>query len=218
MKTFNKIVAAVVVATSTVIAPMAFASEVGDTTLTAEACTDLVAIRVYDIDFGSFTATDVLGAADVDRAGTKNGAGQSGATQSTPTAPSGGADYYVEIDNPCYVVGTSGWTVDVQVSDMTDQNSVIPGTTGTPIAGSNHRLDADGTLYYFQNSPTNTAMTANSAVTDQAYDTAHLLVTHDGTDNGIAGYYGVNLTHEMDIPADQSVDEYKGTITVTYTE
>gem|GEM_PF-5090693 len=114
MKNLNKL-AALIVAATTIISPVAFAAD-GDTTLGAEACTDVKEVRVYDIDFGSFTATDVLGVSVDDRAGAKNGAGQSGATESTPTAPTTNQDFYVEIDNPCYDTnGGLGWYVDVMV-------------------------------------------------------------------------------------------------------
>lgn len=42
----------------------------GSTTLTGTACNDTVAVSIYDIDFGSYSASDVLGTTKVN-AGTK---------------------------------------------------------------------------------------------------------------------------------------------------
>lgn len=80
----------------------------GNTTLTGTACNDTVAVAVYDIDFGAFAATDVLGTIKIN-AGTKSG------TQRTPS--NGSADYYVYVTNTCHT--DNGWNVTIRATTMT---------------------------------------------------------------------------------------------------
>lgn len=173
----------------------------GGTTLSGAACSTPVTAQAYDIDFGTFLASDVYGTSK-NNAGTKTAGG--GGISRTPTSGSGGADFYVYASNPCVKVE---WVIQVIASGMT---GVIG---GTPIPASALLFSGANHIYRFNNSPANPQI--NYFPKDTNLSTAQTVMNHGGINNGIAGDYGVLLTHAIVIPANTAVSVYTGIFTVT---
>lgn len=179
----------------------ASAADNGNTTLSGAACSTLPSAQAYNIDFGTFLATDVYGTIKYN-GGTK-GVGGAG-SQRTPTNGSGGADYYAYITNPC---AKTGWTLTVDATDM-----AATGYTAIP-DDSLYFSGANG-YFRFNNSPANPQVTYTS-YGNTTLDSASTVLTHGGTYNAIAGDYGVLLTHTIAIPANSVPVLYQGNFVVT---
>ncbi len=171
------------------------------TSLSPGSCILGVTAEAYNIDFGTFSASDVYGQTKTNQ-GTKTGGGNG--ILRTPTSGSGNEDYYIYASNPCIKVE---WVVQVIASWMT-------GAIGwTPIPASALVFSGADLLFRFNDSPSNPQIINWPKDTNLA--TAQTVISHGGINNGIGGDYWVLLNHALIIPANTAVTQYTGTFTVT---
>ncbi len=176
----------------------------GTTTLSGAACGTPASVQAYSIDFGTYLASDVYSSIKYN-AGTK-GVGGAG-IQRTPNVGSGGADYYAYVTNPC---ARTGWVVQVDASSMTSM------TPGAPtIADTASTFSGAAGYFLFNSSPANPTVTHTAYPSTTDLSSARTVLTHGGTQNGIAGDYGVLLTHVLAIPVATPAALYTGTYSVT---
>lgn len=142
----------------------------GTTTLTGTSCDGTVTATEYDIDYGTFSPTDVLTAI-------KYNAGTKGGTSATPS--NGSAGVYIIASNTCQ--SDVSWSVRAQASPMTSMISGNP-----TIASGAQTFSGATTVYLFSGSASNNTITAAdfSATTDLS--TWRTILTKSSTNNGLA--------------------------------
>ena len=174
----------------------------GTTTLSGAACVTQPSVTAYNIDYGTFLASDVYGQA-------KNNAGTKGGSTYTPTFDGGdaGAGYFVYVSNPC--PDDVSWTVTVSATNMSGS------ITGTSISGGAQFFSGNSTLYRFDNSPANTTVTATNGTAQTSLGSATTVITKTSENNGLGGNFGRKFGHNIQIPQSQAVTYYAGTFTVT---
>lgn len=175
----------------------------GGTTLSGAACSTSPTVDAYSIDYGTFVASDVYGAIKYN-GGTKSG------TSRTPTFGGGGADYFVYVTAPC--PDDVSWSVTTSMTVMSGYG-ITPAPTAIPVASM--YFSGANTLFRFNNSPSNSTVTAADFSSTTDYSATRTVITKNATNNGLAGDYGVKFTHTVAIPANQPVAVYTGTHTVT---
>ncbi len=187
---------------STVVNENVFA-DAGTTTLSGAACATPVSAQAYDIDFGTYLASDVY-QNEKNNQGTK-GPGGAG-IQRLPSSLSGNADFYVYASNPC---GKQEWVIQVDASAMTSMTPGAPTIPDTKLifSGATH-------VFRFNNSPVNDQMLYFPKV-NADHSSARTVMSHGGINNGVAGDYGVLLTHAINIPVATPAATYTGTFTVS---
>jgi hypothetical protein len=201
-KLFNVALGAAIVAGALLLttANVGKASAQGVTTLAPAACASNPTASVYDIDFGTFTATDVYGTTKVN-AGTKSG------NSKTPTFGGGGADSFVYVSSPC--PDDVSWNVQIIATTMTGS------VTGSSIAPSALNFSGANTLFRFNNSPANTTVTAADFTSTTTLDASRTVITKTSENNGLGGDFGRKFTHTITIPQDQAVGYYTGAFNYT---
>ncbi len=179
------------------------AADDGTTTLSGAACSTPVAVEAYSIDFGTYLASDVYSSIKYN-GGTKTVGGAG--IERTPTNGSGGTGYFAYVTNSC---AKTGWSVQVDASSMT---SMTPGAPVIPDTAS--AFSGANGYFRFNYSPANPAV-GYTPWPSTDLSSARTVLTHNGTHNGIAGDYGVSLSHVLAIPIGTPAALYTGTYSVT---
>jgi hypothetical protein len=166
----------------------------GSTTLTGTACNDTVAVSIYDIDFGSYSASDVLGTTKVN-AGTKWG------TSYDPD--NGSLDYYVRVTNTCHTDNL--WNVTISATTMT-------GNIAGGISNTGQFFSGVDTIFLFNGTASNSNVTGNSYTATTDLSANRTVLSRWSVNNGLAGYYGRLFTHTVLIPSGYPVQVSTGQI------
>jgi hypothetical protein len=188
----------------------AFAQVDGETKLAAADCDIKPKVEAYNIDYGTFFASDVQIGVKVN-AGTKGDNTTGAGTDRDPD--NGASDYYVYVDNEC--PDENFTSVTVQTDAMVEDGTLA--TQPTDIPANAQRLSAatDGTVYLFGGTPANPAVTSAVYADEYTLDVSTSVLDHDDTENGLGGQYGALLAHEIVIPNNQVPATYIGNFTVT---
>lgn len=170
----------------------------GTTSLTGVACDDQVTATQYDIDFGTFSSSDVYTTFKIN-AGTK-------AWQAT-TPTNGSSDIYIIATNTCQ--SDTSWSIRIMADYMTSSISGNPHISNTGIF-----FSGVDTIFLFSGTVANASVTATSYTSTTDLSDRRTILTKSTVNNGLAGYYGRLFTHSIRIEQGQPVAYYSGTFLV----